>query len=297
MKADIFDLSGKAVSKVDLPMQFEEEYRPDLIKKIFLVIQGNKRQAYGASETAGKQYSAKISKRRRNYRGSYGHGISRVPRKVMWRRGMQFGWVGAIAPGTVGGRKAHPPKASKIWKKDLNKKERRKAIRSAIAATALKESFEREVDKNLPLVVVKGIEDLDKTKKIKEALVKLGLESELSRSKEKIIRPGKGTRRGRKYKKKKGILFVVSKDCKLMRSAVNLNCDVVEVNNLNVETLMPGLKLRLVVWSEDAVKRLKDEKLFTNEKIKKKVEEVKEKPVKKEKKKVKGKIVKEKKKK
>ena len=58
----------------------------------------------------------------------------------MWRRGTQFMWVGALAPGTVGGRKAHPPKASKIWNLKINKKERAKAIRSALGGSA-KESI------------------------------------------------------------------------------------------------------------------------------------------------------------
>ena len=47
-------------------------------------------------------------------------------------------WVGAFAPGTVGGRRAHPPKSEKIWSKKINKKENAKAIRSAISATLLK---------------------------------------------------------------------------------------------------------------------------------------------------------------
>ena len=36
-------------------------------------------------------------------------------------------WVGAFAPGTVGGRKAHAPNAEKIFDKKINKKENRKA--------------------------------------------------------------------------------------------------------------------------------------------------------------------------
>ena len=70
--------------------------------------------------------SAKLSKRRRAYRGSYGFGISRTPRKILSKRGRRLGWVGAVAPNTVGGRRTHPPKAEKIWREEINTKERRK---------------------------------------------------------------------------------------------------------------------------------------------------------------------------
>ena len=117
---NVLDLNGKNLKQIDVPEQFEGEYNQDLIKRAVMAIQSNKRQPYGAKPRAGKRYSSKLSRRRRQYKGSYGHGMSRVPRKVMWRRGMQFGYVGAHAPGTVGGRRAHPPKAEKRWNKKIN---------------------------------------------------------------------------------------------------------------------------------------------------------------------------------
>ncbi len=142
MKIPVLSLEGKEIKKIELPSQFSEELRSDLVKRAVLALQASRRQAYGAKKEAGKRASAKLSKRRRNYRGSYGYGISRVPRKILSRRGRRFYWVGAVAPGTVGGRKAHPPKAEKGWEQKINKKERRKAIRSAIAATINKELVE-----------------------------------------------------------------------------------------------------------------------------------------------------------
>jgi len=38
----------------------------------------------------------------------------------------------------------------------------------------------------------------------------------------KKIRSGAGTKRGRKYVKRKGPLLVVSKDCNLIKSAANI---------------------------------------------------------------------------
>src|SRR3989338_877434 len=182
MKLDILDAAKNKIGEIELPSQFEEEYRPDLIQRAVLAIQSHKRQGYAASETAGKRASAKLSRRRRDYRGSYGLGISRVPRKIMSRRGMRMNWVGAFAPGTVGGRRAHPPKTEKIWWKKINEKERSKAIRSAISATILKEVVaERghKVPDDYPFALDDKFEDMSKTKNVLDVLVKLGLANEL----------------------------------------------------------------------------------------------------------------------
>lgn len=269
MKADILSLEGKKLKSIDLPKQFSEEYRPDLIKKSVLSIRSKLRQSYGASPEAGKGYSAKVSKRRKNYKGCYGHGISRTPRKVMWRRGTQFGWVGAYAPNTVGGRKAHPPKSNKVWEKEINIKENRKAIRSAISSTILKEVVNRNY--NLPFILENKFENLNKTKEIKTVLKNLNLENEIERIETRKIRSGKGKLRGRKYKSKKGILFVVSKKCNLIKAGNNFNgFDIIEINNLNTNSIAPGIKTtRLTVYTEGAIERLAKENLFFDIKTKK----------------------------
>ena len=141
MKADIIDLENNQIAKIDMPNQFNEPVRPDLIKRAVLALQSKKRCQYGAYSRAGKGYSVRISKRRRDYRGSYGIGIARTPRKVMSRRGTRMNWVGAFAPNTVGGRRAHPPKSIKIWEQKINIKEKRKAIRSALASVISKVSI------------------------------------------------------------------------------------------------------------------------------------------------------------
>ena len=125
MELKIIDQNNKDKGSVELPVQFTEQVRPEVVKKVVLAIQNNNRQKYGAFPEAGKRSSAELSKRRRAYRGSYGIGISRVPRKIMSRRGTRMNWVGAVVPGTVGGRKAHPPKAEKNWDQKVNKKENR----------------------------------------------------------------------------------------------------------------------------------------------------------------------------
>lgn len=262
MKAEILDIQGKKKGTIDLPSQFDETYRPNLIKRAVLSIFGNQRQKYGAFIRAGFRHAVRISKRRRDYKTCYGKGISRVPRKVITRRGSQFNWVGATAPGTVGGRKAHPPKSGKNWEKKINVKERRKAIRSAIAATANPDLV--NVSLKLPIIIESKIENFKKTKDVNEFLSKIGLEEEISRTKTKKIRSGKGKRRGRKYKRKKGILFVVSDKCPLQKSSLNIpGADVVTVDSLNAALLAPGTHAgRLTIWSEPAIKKMVEKNLF-----------------------------------
>ena len=249
MKLNVLDPSNNKVGEITLPFQFEEELRPDLIQREVLTIQSHKRQTHAASEEAGKRASAKLSRRRRDYRGSYGFGISRVPRKILTRRGTRMNWVGAFAPGTVGGRKAHPPKSEKILWKKINKKERAKAIRSAITATIMKDIVAKRghlTPNNYPFILDAKFELMSKTKDVQEAFKKLGLEDELTRVREKKIRAGKGKARGRKYKKRKGPLIVVSRINELSRAVANIpGTDIVEVKSLNTELLAPGAKAGL----------------------------------------------------
>ncbi len=243
MKAKVYSLDGKVVKEIELPDQFNEEFREDLIKKAFLAIQSHRRQPYGPKEDAGEKV-ARSSKRRRKFRTTYGYGISRFPKMVIARIGSRFTWKGAVSPNAVGGRRAHPPKVEKVWSKKINKKEKRKAIRSAISAIK-------------PIIFVDEIENLKKTKQVEELLKKIGLEDEIERAKKKKVRAGKGKMRGRKYKKKIGPLFVVSKKCDLMKASKNIaGADSVLVKDLNVELLLPGMRPRKVIWSESAIKSL-----------------------------------------
>ena len=267
MKLKILDSTKNKVGEIELPSQFAEEFRPDLIQRVVLALQSHKRQDYAASPDAGKRASAKLSRRRRDYRGSYGIGISRVPRKIMTRSGTRMNWVGAFAPGTVGGRRAHPPKSEKIWWKKINEKERSKAIRSAIAATILKEIVAERghlIPNEYPFILDDKFENIDKTKNAIEAFKKLGFENELERIEAKNVRAGKGKSRGRKYKRKKGPLIVVSKKDKLSRALANIpGIDIVEVKSLNAELLAPGAKAgRLTLWTINAINILEKENLF-----------------------------------
>ncbi|MFA4887523.1 MAG: uL4 family ribosomal protein [Candidatus Nanoarchaeia archaeon] len=253
MKTDLYSLAGTKVKSVDLPSQFETDYEPVLIKRASLVILKHQKP-YGAMYQAGLiGVSGKISRRRRNYKGSYGHGISRVPRKTLWRRGTQFGWMAAEAPGTVKGRRAHPPKSETLYDLKINKKERRKAIRSALGGTYLTHNL---------LLVESTLEHIKKTKDLFAALAKLPLAKEMERL-QPTNASGKSATRGRTHNTPRGPLFIVADKCALQHAAQNIpGIEISTVKNLNVELLTKGMKPRMSIWTESAMKKLATEKLF-----------------------------------
>ncbi len=251
---------------MELPEQFNERVRPDIIKRAVLSIQSKNRQPYGHAEEAGLQHVTYWKKRNNAYRGQKGRGQSRTPRKIVFRRGSQISGIGAESPNTRGGRRAHGPKAKKDWDEEINDKERRKAIRSGIAASNDAELVQErhEYDGNLP--IVEDIEGIEKTAELKEALEDLGLEEELERVSEKKVRAGRGANRGRKYKRKVGPLLVVADDNGVFQASNNLpGVETVRVENLNAELLAPGTQPgRLIVWSDEALEKLREEQLFVD---------------------------------
>lgn len=261
---------GDEAGEVSLPVQFTERVRPDIIKRAVHSSQSNRRQPYGADDRAGLKHVTNWVQRNRAYRSRRGRGYpsSRSPRKITFRRGMQMSGPGGEAPNTVGGRRAHPPKAEKDHSKDINDKERRKAIRSAIAATAdaelVAERGHEVEDVELPLVVEDDLQSVERTAEVRERLVELGLEDELERCEQRKVRSGKGTMRGRRYKTRTGPLLVVGEDDGLLTAARNLpGVDAVTVDQLNAELLAPGTDAgRLTVWTETAIERLDAEGIF-----------------------------------
>jgi large subunit ribosomal protein L4e len=268
MKLKIINATGNAVGEIDMPMQFNDPVRADLIKKAVLAIQNNNRQPYGSFEDAGDRHAVRLSKRRRDYKTPYGKGISRTPRKTMSRRGSQMHWVGAQAPNTVGGRRAHPPKACKVWDWKINDSERRKAIRSALSATMIKElviSRGHRVPDNYPFIIDDSLEKIKRTKELFLALSKLGFGDDLERTADTGIRSGQGKLRGRRKKSKKSLLIVVDGKCDLLFAAKNLpGVDVFDIKKLNAEVLAPGTHFgRATLFTTKAITEL-NKGLFTN---------------------------------
>lgn len=253
VKVPVYNPDGTQKGTVELPKAFATPVRPDVIHKAVRVAQSNARQPYGASLLAGMMHSTKSAGK--------GKGMSRVPR-------IQGSGPGALAPPTVGGRRAHPPEVRRVWTEKINNKERRLAIRSALAATtqsALVVARGHRVDakRALPVVVDNKLETLGKTTEILTALEKLGVLPDVERALAgRHIRAGIGKLRGRRYKTPKSLLLVAGDVTKLRKGAGNLmGVDICTPRELNAELLAPGgVAGRLTVFTESALKALEGSK-------------------------------------
>lgn len=249
MKANVIDITGNLVGQVDLPSVFEEGYRPDLIKRAVLSAQANRLQPYGPHFYAGMRTSAQS--------WGPGHGVSRVPRIKNGRRA-------AGIPMARGGRRSHAPQPNAVYSEKVNNKERQKAIRSAIAATAMPELvkgrghlFTREV----PVVVQNNLEALTKTSDVRKFLMATGLWDDVERAKNgKSIRAGRGKMRGRRYRMPKSLLVVAAQDQGIGKAVRNLpGVDFATADTLNAELLAPGTHAgRLTIWTEASLQRLSE---------------------------------------
>jgi large subunit ribosomal protein L4e len=248
MSVPVFNAENDVAGEVELPKIFDTPYRPDVIKKAVIALQSHGFQPQGRDPMAGKRTTAES--------WGTGRGMSRVPRLKGSSRA-------AFGVSVVGGHQAFPPMSEKKIKKGINKKERRLAIRSGIAATADREIVAGRghvIDSigQLPLIVEDGLGCLTKTREVKELFVKLGVWPDVERADRKKIRAGRGKTRGRAKKVGKGPLIVIAEDLGIVKAASNLpGVDVVNVEDLNAELLAPGAHPgRLVIWTESAFKSL-----------------------------------------
>ncbi|KQC04107.1 MAG: 50S ribosomal protein L4 [Methanoculleus sp. SDB] len=245
MKAQVKTLEGSDIREIDLPAVFAEDYRPDLIKRAVLALQSTRYQPHGTNPLAGLRTSAASW-------GS-GRGVAQVPR-------LKNGSRVARVPQAVGGRAAHPPKVEKILVRKVNKQEKRKAIRSAIAATMnpdLVASRGHRTASGCSVVVEDSFEQISRTSEIIAALQALGMYEDVERSKgSKKVRAGRGKMRGRRYKQRKSLLIVTA-GSPLLAGRNLAGVDAVSVDQLNVELLAPGTHAgRLTVWTEGAIRQL-----------------------------------------
>ena len=265
IKLDVVDKTGKKVS--DFNFVVNEDIRDDIFKKAVISESSLFRQRKGADPLAGKRQVINVTKKRRGFRTTYGRGGSRAPKKAMWARGVQHRFVGAFASFTVGGRKAHAPKAEKVIIKNINNKEWIKALRVGFVASLnnkIVSSNGQKVPKNYPFVLDNSFEEISKTKDFIDCLNKLGFNEELERVEYKKVRAGKGTMRNRTYKLKRGPLVIVSSmESPLLKAARNIQgFDVVTVDLLMASDfgmdIQPG---RAVLFTKEALEAFNNEVL------------------------------------
>jgi large subunit ribosomal protein L4e len=244
--AQVLSLDGKPKSEVPLPSVFDTRLRLDVIRKASLAEQSRRFQPQGRNRMAGKRTTAESF--------GVGRGISRVPR--IGGHGPLSG-TAAFAPGTMGGRSAFPPVTGKRLVKEINRKERKLALKSAIAATGSNEIVRKrghkfDSERRLPLIVNDEVEKLSKSSEAKSFLTSVGVWDDIVR-----VRKSKRIKAGHRVHAV-GPLLVVGDDKtagKALRNFEGFN--VVKADDLSVEMLAPGTHPgRLTIYSESAVKKI-----------------------------------------
>src|SRR6266487_80099 len=244
--AHLLDIEGKLAGEVHLPQVFQTSIRLDVIRRAAIAQQSHAFQPQGRNVMAGKRTTAEGF--------GVGRGISRVPR--IGGHGPLSG-TAAFAPGTVGGRMAFPPVTAKKIAKQINRKERRLALRSAIAATASDEIVRQrghkfDQERRLPLVVSNEVESLSKSSQAKHFLSAVGVWDDVLR-----VRRSKRIKSGRRVHAV-GPLIVVGDDKTARKALRNFEgVNVIRADELSVEMLAPGTHPgRLTIWSESAFKKI-----------------------------------------
>jgi large subunit ribosomal protein L4e len=241
----VIGVDGKDIGDVQLPEVFNSPVRLDVISRAVIAQQSRSFQPQGRNHMAGKRTTAESF--------GVGRAMSRVPRISE----PPLSGQGAFAPGTVGGRLAFPPTPLKKLIKQINRKERRLALKSAIAFTASKEAVKErghrfDDDLEFPLVVSDELEKYSRASEARALMMTLGVWDDIERVQDTV------KIRNHKKKHRIGPLVVVSDSRMAGKAFGNLaGVDVVAVKDLSVEALAPGTRPgRLTIWTESAVKEL-----------------------------------------
>jgi large subunit ribosomal protein L4e len=158
-----------------------------------------------------------------------------------------------------------PTKVWRRWHRKINLNQKRYAVASALAATAvpalvLARGHKIEKVPEVPLVLGNEVEGIEKTSSAVKLLKKVGAYDDVEKVKaSRNIRPGKGKLRNRRYLSRKGPLVVYGTEgAKLVKSFRNIpGVEVCSVDRLNLLQLAPGGHLgRFIVWTQSAFDKL-----------------------------------------
>jgi large subunit ribosomal protein L4e len=165
-----------------------------------------------------------------------------------------------------------PTKVWRKWHRHVNLKQRRFALTSALAASALPSlvlarGHKIENVPEIPLVVSNDdVKNLEKTKDALALLTKLNANDDVEHAKEsRKIRSGKGKMRNRRYVLRRGPLIIYDEAGPLTRAFRNIpGVELCHVTRLNLLQLAPGGHLgRFIVWTSGAFAQL--DKLYGTE--------------------------------
>lgn len=251
----VYDNTASASGSVPLPVVLTAPIRPDVVQFVHTNMAKNARQAYAVGVQSGMQHSAE----------SWGTGraVSRIPRKQ--GGGTQAAGQAAFGNMCRGGRMFAPTKTWRKWHRKINVNQRRFALTSALAASALPALVMARGHRvsdvpELPLVVDNAAVDVAKTREAVALLTALGGHEDVERCADsKKIRAGKGKMRNRRYTMRRGPLVVYDDgeaDCE--QAFRNLpGVELCHVDRLNLLQLAPGGHMgRFIVWTQGAFEKL-----------------------------------------
>jgi len=242
---------SETTDKVALPEVFHTPVRLDIVRFVHDQISKNIRQAHGVKTNAGMQHSAE----------SWGTGraVARIPR--VGGSGTSRSGQGAFGNMCRKGRMFAPLKTWRRWHRKVNLRQKRHAVASALAATAITPLVEGRGHRiqntpQIPLVVDDKVEGIEKTKDALAFLKKIGAMDDVTRVAEsKNLRPGIGKLRNKRFRIRRGPLIIYgNENINLVRAVRNIpGVDVSNVHRLNLKQLAPGGHLgRFVIWTKSA---------------------------------------------
>ena len=252
----VFSLEGAKTGETTLPQVMTAPMRPDIVQFVHTNMNKNNRQAYSVSPWAGKQVSAT----------SWGTGraVARIPR--VGGGGTSRSGQGAFGNMCRGGRMFAPTKTWRKWHRKINSSQRRYAVASALAASAvpaLVMARGHKVDDvpEIPLVMDNSIESAKKTSAAKDILASVGALADVVKAADsKKIRAGKGKGRNRRYTLRRGPLVIYKQNDGVEQAFRNLpGVELCCVDRLNLLQLAPGGHMgRFCIWSQSALDALND---------------------------------------
>lgn len=243
-----------AKGQITMPSVLVAPIRPDLVQFVHTNMAKNHRQPYGVSLDAGHQHSAE----------SWGTGraVARIPR--ISGGGTHRSGQGAFGNMCRGGHMFAPTKIFRRWHRKINVNQKRYALCSALAASAvpaLVMARGHAIDQipEVPLVLDDAVQSVKKTKDAIKVLKTFNAYADVERVKDSHhVRCGSGKMRNRRYVQRRGPLVIYNEDAGICRAFRNIpGVDLCCVTRLNLLQLAPGGHLgRFVIWTKSAFQKL-----------------------------------------
>jgi len=191
-----------------------------------------------------------------------GRAVARIPRVP--GGGTHRSGQGAFGNMCRGGRMFAPTKTWRKWNRKINVTQKRYAVASALAATAVPSLVMARghvIDEvpEVPLVLDKAVESTKKTSAAKDILAAVGALDDVEKAaSSKQVRAGKGKMRNRRYTLRRGPLVIYQANDGLEQAFRNLpGVELCCVDRLNLLQLAPGGHMgRFCVWSQAALDSL-----------------------------------------